>query len=466
MHNKKSPLLTIHVSVFNLEKYIAQCLDSILGQDFDDYELILVDNGSTDRSIEICESYAEKYPDKIIYKKFPLPTIIGRPYFYAQNTMKGEYFISIDGDDYITPGSLRRIANILNSARPDIIMGTFICDPEPGCPSFNDASFDSKRINGVPYTEAIEYLSEIPNFHTVQWRYIISRRINKVKGKFEEEYSNNLKNFGNLIEVCAFGDVLNVLRLLAKADSIVFMEDPFYVYRSRPKSISSVHTGDKQAVGILAALILLGSSDELLFKHSAVKVESILKSQLRKFSWLYSNICTTMTFEGYKKLEGLLTSYFKQFYRLKEYGIDELDELCDLVAAHGAYNGLVEYTGVQEERLRAEVRRNVEKDYFVFPTGICGESTMKLLERWGVNIRGFLDNDRSKSSLKFCSYPCMHPDTLKNYSIEQLNNTVVIIATSYRSLIPILTKQLKDMGISDNQIIVRNGNYVCEECLL
>ena len=51
----RGPLLSIHVPVFNLEKYIGQCIESIVNQGFDDYELILIDNGSTDRSIEICE---------------------------------------------------------------------------------------------------------------------------------------------------------------------------------------------------------------------------------------------------------------------------------------------------------------------------------------------------------------------------------------------------------------------------
>ena len=53
MQDAKRPLLSIFVSVYNLENYIEECLDSILQQPFQDYEILLFDNGSIDRSIEI-----------------------------------------------------------------------------------------------------------------------------------------------------------------------------------------------------------------------------------------------------------------------------------------------------------------------------------------------------------------------------------------------------------------------------
>ena len=81
MQDAKRPLLSIFVSVYNLESYIEQCLDSILQQPFQDYEILLFDNGSIDRSIEICTGYAQRYPDKSVITSclFPLwlavPTI-------------------------------------------------------------------------------------------------------------------------------------------------------------------------------------------------------------------------------------------------------------------------------------------------------------------------------------------------------------------------------------------------------
>ena len=51
------------VPVYNVEKYLPQCIESMLGQTYRDFEIILVDDGSTDSSGKICDDYKEKYPD-------------------------------------------------------------------------------------------------------------------------------------------------------------------------------------------------------------------------------------------------------------------------------------------------------------------------------------------------------------------------------------------------------------------
>lgn len=55
-----TPLLSIIVPIYNVEKYLARCIDSILAQSFSDFELILVDDGSPDNCGKICDEYVEK----------------------------------------------------------------------------------------------------------------------------------------------------------------------------------------------------------------------------------------------------------------------------------------------------------------------------------------------------------------------------------------------------------------------
>ena len=60
MMNVNSPKVSIIVPVYNVEKYLHRCVDSILLQTFTDFELLLIDDGSTDKSVDICDKYALK----------------------------------------------------------------------------------------------------------------------------------------------------------------------------------------------------------------------------------------------------------------------------------------------------------------------------------------------------------------------------------------------------------------------
>ena len=63
MMNVNSPKVSIIVPVYNVEKYLHRCVDSILLQTFTDFELLLIDDGSTDKSVDICDKYALRQPN-------------------------------------------------------------------------------------------------------------------------------------------------------------------------------------------------------------------------------------------------------------------------------------------------------------------------------------------------------------------------------------------------------------------
>lgn len=100
-------LITIVVPIYNVEKYIRRCLDSILNQTFTNYEVLMIDDGSTDSSSEICDEYQKKYSNfKAIHKQ-------NGGLGYARNTgienANGDYIVFIDGDDYISNNHIENI---------------------------------------------------------------------------------------------------------------------------------------------------------------------------------------------------------------------------------------------------------------------------------------------------------------------------------------------------------------------
>lgn len=112
---------SIIVPVYNVEDYLEKCLDSIINQAFHDYELILVDDGSEDRSGAICDIYAPKYDRVTVIHQENLGP--GGARNSALKISRGEYIIFVDSDDHIEPDSLGNFHLTLNrSGNPDLML--------------------------------------------------------------------------------------------------------------------------------------------------------------------------------------------------------------------------------------------------------------------------------------------------------------------------------------------------------
>lgn len=103
----KSPIISVIVPVYNVEPYLTRCLDSILVQTFSDFELLLVDDGSSDCCGAICDTYAQKDSRVRVYHQ----TNAGVS--HARNTgldhARGQYVVFVDSDDYVLPGYLHSL---------------------------------------------------------------------------------------------------------------------------------------------------------------------------------------------------------------------------------------------------------------------------------------------------------------------------------------------------------------------
>lgn len=105
--NVEAPFFSIVLSIYNVEKYLERCINSVLEQSFQDFELILVDDGSLDSSGKICDLYSKKDKRiKVIHKK-------NEGLGYARNTglenAKGQYIFFFDSDDYILQALLKDV---------------------------------------------------------------------------------------------------------------------------------------------------------------------------------------------------------------------------------------------------------------------------------------------------------------------------------------------------------------------
>ena len=98
MSTNSAPFFSIVIPVYNVEKYLADCVNSVIRQDFDDYEIILVDDGSSDSCPQICDSLGACHPQiSVIHKPNGGPSDARN---VGVKTAIGQYVTFIDSDDF------------------------------------------------------------------------------------------------------------------------------------------------------------------------------------------------------------------------------------------------------------------------------------------------------------------------------------------------------------------------------
>ena len=135
-----NPLISVIVPVYNVEKYLNRCIDSILNQTFKQIEIILVNDGSTDNSPTICDEYCERYENIIVIHKENNRVAAARNDGIKIAT--GKYISLVDSDDWIEPNMLEEMYNKAEEFQTDITM----CD-------FKKAGIESEYTVSQPIRE-------------------------------------------------------------------------------------------------------------------------------------------------------------------------------------------------------------------------------------------------------------------------------------------------------------------------
>lgn len=148
-------LISVIVAVYNIEPYIARCIESIQKQSHSELEIILVDDGSTDRSGIICDEYASKDSRiHVIHRK-------NGGLSAARNTgitiATGEYIAFVDGDDWIDTDMYENMAGLANEYDADLVACRYRCIYKN---NIVDASSGIVKLYHKPYEMLIDYLKE------------------------------------------------------------------------------------------------------------------------------------------------------------------------------------------------------------------------------------------------------------------------------------------------------------------
>lgn len=129
MEQANTPFISVIVPVYNLEKLVPRCLESIEAQTFADWECLVVDDGSTDQSLTVCQSYAAVHPRfRVLHQQ-------NGGVSSARNTgmeaASGQYYIFVDGDDALEPGAMQWAAAEQRAHPESLISWTLRLSTDP-----------------------------------------------------------------------------------------------------------------------------------------------------------------------------------------------------------------------------------------------------------------------------------------------------------------------------------------------
>ena len=202
-----NPKISVIVPVYNAEKYLHRCIDSILAQTFTDFELLLIDDGSKDKSGEICDEYAKKDKRIRVFHKENKGVSSARN--VGLDNAKGEFITFCDSDDWVLDDWIYSFVDTM-SAGVDMVVSNFIYikkDSNKRSPSFN-------------YSDVKNMLSYLDN------QYILGFLWCKC---FKKEIINHYKiSFNTKYKICE--DLEFILSYLLHIDHVAFIENASYCY--------------------------------------------------------------------------------------------------------------------------------------------------------------------------------------------------------------------------------------------
>ena len=224
---------SIIVPIYNIEKYVVKCIDSILSQTYDDFELILVDDGSTDNSGKICDEYSQKDKRiKVIHKENGGIVSARKSGVIVAS---GDYVVPVDGDDWISPKLLERANSTLQN-NDDIEI--FCYDYYLAFENRNEerhnwlksGKYDKSKLENEVYPNLLRNIKG-QYFPPNEWGKIYKIDLYK---KFQLAANDNIKigEDESVICPCTYA-----------ANCIYIVEDCLYYYRQNPLSMTKERKG-------------------------------------------------------------------------------------------------------------------------------------------------------------------------------------------------------------------------------
>lgn len=227
--------VSVVIPIYKVEKYLRKCLDSVINQDLDDYEIICVDDKSPDNCLDIIKEYQKKN-NKIRLVCNEINVGLSSSRNNGLDVAKGEYILFVDSDDYIKQNCLGFLYNRMKEEQLDILYFNKKSFADDSC-KLSVKKIYNKRFGEKEITTGIEMFTKF----MLDWSF---KSMNAYTQFFRLDFlrKNNLRFYDGLVHE----DYLFYFLCAMKANRVGNLDRTFYYYRVRDNSITGVVTPQRK----------------------------------------------------------------------------------------------------------------------------------------------------------------------------------------------------------------------------
>lgn len=213
---------SIMTPVYKVERYLPECIESVLGQTYGNFEFILVDDGSPDHSGEICDEYAKKDSRIRVFHKPNGGLMHTRR--YALERAQGDYYVFLDSDDYLSLDTLETLSRYISETGVDCVIYGFEWLRPEGTSHIKCSSYDCGRV----ITDKRELYNIVFN----------DEAYNSLCRKCAKASCFDGRDHSRYYHIKRGEDLLQSLEIIENAGSFLFIPETLYCYRVNPASIT------------------------------------------------------------------------------------------------------------------------------------------------------------------------------------------------------------------------------------
>lgn len=230
-------MVSILIPAYNVEKYLPQCLDSILSQTYRDLQIVIIDDGSKDNTLAVCQNYADKDSRVEVYHQENQGVATTRNHLLAK--AKGDWVLFVDADDWIELDTVSFLVGKTEESGADVVLCKEVANDGIMFDYYEELFNKEKTIR--------EFLRHI-NLRGSLWNKLLKRSLLQ-----EEEFQSEI-SYGE--------DALFCWSVFQKVNKLLFTNRELYHYRMNDDSLSHSSFGSKKLSGHLTWKIITNETEK------------------------------------------------------------------------------------------------------------------------------------------------------------------------------------------------------------